>query len=212
MYVNLNGKTVNVLLKRKSIKNIYFKWDKDFLVVTCNNYLSQSEIEQKKKKNSDNLLKLKERTPVSDLKPNEMYFLGEKYEIQYDGLSKTYIDGNKIISKDEKTLENFLYSQCIIVFNSRLEHIKPLFNYLPEFKLRVRKMSTRWGVCNQKSMTVTLNFDLIKKDITLIDYVIIHELCHFKHMNHKKEFWDEVEKYYPYHKKARKMLRESQND
>ena len=212
MYVNLNGKAVNVLLKRKSIKNIYFKWDKDFLVVTCNNYLSQNEIERIIKKNSDSLLKLKERTPISDLKPNEMYFLGDKYEVQYDGISKTYITGNKIISKDEKTLEKFLYAQCNIVFNSRLEQIKPLFSYLPSFKLRVRKMSTRWGVCNQKSMTVTLNFELIKKDVTLIDYVIIHELCHFKHMNHKKEFWDEVEKYYPYHKKARKMLRESQND
>ena len=73
-------------------------------------------------------------------------------------------------------------------------------------------MTTRWGVCNIKSMTVTLNFELIKKDVSLIDYVIIHELCHFKYMNHSNDFWREVEKYYPYHKMARKMLRESQND
>ena len=99
-----------------------------------------------------------------------------------------------------------------MVVSSRLERLRMQFTDLPEFRLRIRKMSTRWGVCNIKSMTVTLNSELIKKDVSLIDYVIIHELCHFKHMNHSTEFWKEVEKYYPYHKMARKMLKESQND
>ena len=125
---------------------------------------------------------------------------------------KNDIDGNKIISKDKAELDKFLSYECKVIFNSRLERIKPQFDYLPEFKLRIRKMTSRWGVCNIGSMTVTLNSELIKKDVSLIDYVIIHELCHFKHMNHGTEYWKEVEKYYPYHKMARKMLKESQND
>ena len=56
-------------------------------------------------------------------------------------------------------------------------------------------------------MTITINTELITKDVHLIDYVIIHELSHFKHMNHSKEFWQYVEKVYPYYKKARKELK-----
>ena len=194
MYVNIDDKPTNVIIKRKSIKNVYFKWDRDNLIVTCNNYMSQGQIEKMIKKNTKSLINLKKRTPVSDLKSNEIYYLGEKYIVEYDGVSKTYIEGNKI------------------VFNSRLERLKIQFENLPDFRLRIRKMTTRWGVCNKSSMTVTLNSDLIKKDVSLIDYVIIHELCHFKYMNHSNEFWMEVEKYYPYHKLARRMLKESQND
>lgn len=212
MYVNINGNTFKVQLKRKSIKNVYFKWDKDDLIVTCNTRLETGEIEKIIKKNADSIIRLKKRTPVSDLKENEMYILGDKYEIIYDNASKAYISGNKIISKDEKELNKYLIKLANNVFTTRLNSIKELFNNLPAFTLKIRKMTTRWGVCNIKSMTVTLNLELIKKDVSLIDYVIIHELCHFKHMNHSKEFWMEVEKYYPYHKMARKKLRESQND
>ncbi len=212
MYVNINNNPTKVIVKRKSIKHAYFKWDKDDLIVTCNTYVSQYELEKMIKKNADSLLRLKERTPKSDLEENEMYYLGEKYIIEFDGVSKAYIDGDKIISKDINELNKFFAYQCSVVFSSRLERLRMQFTDLPEFRLRIRKMSTRWGVCNIKSMTVTLNSELIKKDVSLIDYVIIHELCHFKHMNHSTEFWREVEKYYPYHKMARKMLKESQND
>ena len=213
MYIDLNDDiTCEVVVKKKAIKNVYFKWDKDTLIVTCNNRLSSKEIERIIKKNAKSIIKLKERTPVSDLKANEVYYLGDKYVVEFDGVSKTYIDGNKIISKDKTELDKFFSYECKVIFNSRLERIKPQFDYLPDFKLRIRKMTSRWGVCNMGSMTVTLNSELIKKDISLIDYVIIHELCHFKYMNHGTEYWKEVEKYYPYHKMARKMLRESQND
>ena len=50
--------------------------------------------------------------------------------------------------------------------------------------------------------------DFIKKDIDLIDYVIIHELCHFYEANHSKKFWDLVSIYYPDYKNARKRLKE----
>ena len=212
MYANLNGNSTKVIIKRKPIKNVYFKWAGEDLIVTCNNYMSDNAIEKIIKKNAKSLVRLKSRTPVSDLKENETYYLGEKYIIEYDGVSKPYIDANKVIAKDEKELAKFLAHQCQVVFTSRLERLKIQFNDLPEFSLKIRHMTTRWGVCNKSSMTVTLNSELIKKDVSLIDYVIIHELCHFKYMNHSIDFWREVEKYYPYHKLARKLLRESQND
>ena len=69
-------------------------------------------------------------------------------------------------------------------------------------------MKTRWGVCQTKNGVITLNNKLIHYDLSVIDYVIIHELCHFIHANHQKEFWDLVSKYYPNYKIIKKKLKE----
>ena len=78
---------------------------------------------------------------------------------------------------------------------------------MPEFTLKFRKMKTRWGVCNTLKKTVTLNTELLKKEIPLLDYVIVHELCHFFEGNHSKNFWALVAQAYPNYKEARKKLR-----
>lgn len=208
----LDGEIVSCKINRKGIKNVYFKWQNDVLVINCPKRLTDKSLKTIIEQNKKSIIKLKLRTPKTTLKENEMYYLGDKYEIIYDGSSKPYFSSNKIIAKDEKELNKFLNNECLNVFTSRVNALKVQFNNLPDFKLRIRKMKTRWGVCNKSSLSVTLNSELIKKDVTLIDYVIIHELCHFKHMNHSKDFWNEVEKYYPYHKLARKRLRESQYD
>ena len=68
-------------------------------------------------------------------------------------------------------------------------------------------MTSRWGVCNIKNHNVTLNSELSKYDISALDYVIVHELSHFIHHNHSKDFWLLVSKYCPNYKDIRKMLR-----
>ena len=69
-------------------------------------------------------------------------------------------------------------------------------------------MKSRWGVCNTKTHRVTLNLELIRKDIVCLDYVIVHELSHLIHANHSKEFWMLVEENCHDYKKIRKMMKE----
>ena len=69
-------------------------------------------------------------------------------------------------------------------------------------------MTTRWGVCNTRSKTVTLNLELIKRDTKYLDYVIVHELSHLIHANHSSDFWDLVEENMPDYKKYRKEMKE----
>ncbi len=69
-------------------------------------------------------------------------------------------------------------------------------------------MKTRWGVCNKKDIVITLNSELIRYDISKLDYVIIHELSHFIHFNHSKSFWNLVSKYCPNYKQIKKELKE----
>ena len=68
-------------------------------------------------------------------------------------------------------------------------------------------MKTRWGVCNTKDKKITLNLELIKHDITYLDYVINHELSHLVYSNHSKDFWNLVEENYPNYKIVRKKMK-----
>ncbi len=66
----------------------------------------------------------------------------------------------------------------------------------PKPTLRISLMKTRWGSCTAKG-TITLNPLLVLMPSNLIDYVIIHELCHLKHPNHSKAYYNLLTKTYP---------------
>ena len=120
---------------------------------------------------------------------------------------KVSFDNDYIYAKDEKMLNKFYKNECLRVFENEVKRIVPYFDNLPKFSLRIRTMKTRWGVNNRGNNTITLNSELLKKDLDLLDYVIIHELCHFYEPNHSARFWNWVYKYYPNYKEARKRLR-----
>ena len=92
-----------------------------------------------------------------------------------------------------------------------MEHLNLQYNKftkrIPYPELKIRKMTSRWGVCNIKTKVITLNLEWIKRDTKYLDYVIVHELSHFIHPNHSKNFWLQVSKYYPNYKEIRKYLR-----
>ncbi len=72
-------------------------------------------------------------------------------------------------------------------------------------KLSIKNMKTRWGSYTSKG-GLNLSLYLVQAPQELVDYVIVHELCHSAHMNHSDKFWKNVEKYIPDYKQRRKEL------
>lgn len=73
--------------------------------------------------------------------------------------------------------------------------------------LTIRNQKSRWGSCSSKGR-LSFNCLLMLTPPEVIDYVVVHELCHLKEMNHSKAFWKEVEKTLPDYKRNRKWLRD----
>lgn len=209
MEILLNNELITVNIIRKKNKNIYFRFDNDLnLVVTASKYVSEREIKKLIKKNAKSLINMRSHIEKKQQKATEFWYLGSNYNIIFDSTipDLEFNDGN-ILCKDENTLNKFIKEKTKEIFTREVTTLKDLIK-TPNFSLRIRKMKTRWGVCNYKSMTITLNSELIKYRLDLLRYVIIHEMCHFYHHNHSKHFWDMVSIYYPEYKQARKELRD----
>lgn len=99
-----------------------------------------------------------------------------------------------------------LADEALKVIPERVEYFAKVIG-VTYGKITVRNQKTRWGSCSSKG---NLNFNclLMLAPPEVLDYVVVHELCHRKQMNHSKAFWLEVEKVIPDYKEARKWLKE----
>ena len=211
MNINYNGKNYEIKIIKKNIKNTYIRVKEDMIIYVTTNYLTPvSYIKKLIGENTINIYKMIDRQAKKLEKKESYYLLGKKYDIILCNIfNKVVIDDNKIYTKNEKMLDRFTREKAKEIFTERLIKCHEKMNKItPMPRLIVKKMKQKWGYCNKRDELITLNLELIKYDVDEIDYVIIHELCHFIHFNHSKQFWECVSKYKPNYKTNRKILRE----
>ena len=75
-------------------------------------------------------------------------------------------------------------------------------------RISIRGQKTRWGSCSSKG-NLNYNYLLMLCPDDVIEYVVIHELCHRVYMNHSKRFWEKIEEFCPNYRQARKWLKQN---
>ena len=160
-----------------------------------------------------------------------------EYEIKYSKIKNIYIqikDGKVIVKAprrvSKKEIEKILeqkseWIQKAVEKETKKQEKKPLYTKekfkeiveknanelvkqtgLVPNKITIKKIKYAWGSCSNKK-NMTINLELIKYSEQAIRYVILHEFCHIKYMNHSKDFWNLVEKYMPNYKQVKKEFK-----
>jgi len=211
MQIKIDGIVYDVYIEKKNNKNMYLRVKEDLNIYVTTNYLTPNfTIKKFVESNIPFIKKQIEKQEKRLEKKLDYYYLGEKINVVIiDSIKKISFENNTLYVKNKSEIEKWYKKQMKIVFRQHLDMVYDRFTKrVPYPNLVIRKMSTRWGVCNKKLEKVTLNSELIYKDTKYLDYVIVHELSHFVHFDHSKAFWKLVSENEPNYKKLRKELQE----
>ena len=204
----LDNRKYEVVINRKNNKNTYIRVKDGAIYVNTHFLASKIYIKSLLDNNKDALRKMINSNNIKEEREKNFYFLGKIYDVIIVPSMKIEFTDNQIFVESTEYLDKWLKKQTKLIFQKRLDYIYNLFEEnIPYPNLKIRKMKTRWGVCNRKNNNVTLNSELIKYGYEQIDYVIVHELSHFVHFNHSSDFWSLVSKYCKNYKVIRKSLK-----
>lgn len=162
-------------------------------------------IQQKLQEMKDRMLGPKEKVYDHD---ESFLFLGNAYPIQIskDNTIKqdhVVFEGDKLHIyvkqvEDEKikqALKRFYYQQCKALVEKSIHSYQSNFKIKPR-SIRISDNNRTWGTCDSK-LQLTFNWKLAMAPLKVIDYVVVHEMCHMVHLNHDRSFWRLVGKIIP---------------
>src|SRR3990167_382813 len=218
--VNIAGLGPVVMNKRRGMRNIRIAVMANGVVrVNLPKWASFWTAERFVKKHSDWIVRQKSKVEVLVIRPGDK--IGRlaivKFEQKAAKRTTAKISAETILVRSpfawsspqvQKTLhqaaERSLKMQAKVILPARTEVLSKRsgikFN-----ELRIRKMTSRWGSCSAKA-NISLSLFLIQLPDELMDYVIMHELVHTKHLNHGRAFWGLMQKLSPNTKTLRKRL------
>lgn len=222
---------ITYLLTRKPVKNVNLRIKPDGKVlVSAGNHVPLDFIDGFIARNQKTILsalaKYAKKSDAAQDAPKR-YVDGERYDLLGRSLrliveeskeETVYADGEylvlKVKDKDDFRRKEILMAWWFrqyeyMVFEELIEEkYAQLEKYgIPYPALKIRKMTSRWGSCRPEKGVITLNSQLIAAPRNCIEYVVLHELVHFIHPNHSKQFWDFVAMIMPDWKERRKELR-----
>lgn len=155
-------------------------------------------------------LEIKVRAPYRMSERQIAAFIKEKeswIEKHLEAMRKRKEKPEMLPEVSDSTVEEIkkLADEARLIIPERVEYYAKIMG-VTYGKITIRNQKTRWGSCSESG---NLNFNclLMKTPPEVLDYVVVHELCHRKEMNHSKKFWSEVEKILPDYRAAKQWLK-----
>ncbi len=127
------------------------------------------------------------------------------YQLTLAGMDGDSTSDDRTIMPDSDLIHTFYRNLAKSELPVRVHFWTERLPFQPN-KIIIRNQKTKWGSCSSRG-TISLNWRLIKCPLEIMDYIIIHELCHLRHFNHSRAFWETVAKYYPDVREARSWIR-----
>ena len=106
--------------------------------------------------------------------------------------------------KIKQALKRFYYRQCKALVEKRIQFYQSSFKVKPR-SIRISDSRRTWGTCDS-NLQLTFNWKLAMAPLEVIDYVVVHEMCHMLHLNHDRSFWRLVGKIIPDYRDKEKWL------
>lgn len=227
--VEYNGIPITYDLERKRVKNINLRIRSDCSVyVSANIWQSLTGIDSFVKSKGKYILScqkhfkellLHKPGPKQYVSGEIFYILGNEVKLQVKAGSPEgiFYDGIHIVltaedamnfKRKQKLMTTFIDTQCKTLFAEISGETYPAFKKygIPKPAIRIRTMKTRWGTCAVNNGIITLNKQLIEMPRSCIEYVMLHEYCHFLQPNHSNKFYTLVTRFMPDWKERKKLL------
>lgn len=193
----MNIKDIEEVLNKK------YDW-----MISKRQFLSEQNRDNKNEFSDMNIIPFKGQDISFDINENNkkrvsFRFDGKKLEL--DIPSGFQSNDREILVKEN--LRKFYKNYTQDYLKDKLEYYKNMID-VKFVNYRIKDQKSRWGSCSTKG-NLNFNFRLSMLPEFVFDYVIVHELCHIREMNHSQRFWMLVERYCPEYKEAREWLRKN---
>lgn len=148
-----------------------------------------------------------------DYKLNISESFNEGIQVIFDKTQFNVFVSRKIQAHRDEYVKQVLIKwfrlQAANIYKARVDYYaeKLKVNYN---RITIKEQKTRWGSCSSKG-NLNFNWRVIMAPIEIVDYLVVHELCHLVHMNHSKEFWTLVQSSLPDYEKRQQWLKENGN-
>ena len=143
-----------------------------------------------------------DKPPKEYVSGESFKYLGRQYRLKvypgetdsiryYRGVIQLYVRHPKDKKRKQALLRDWYAEKSAAKFSQAVDRMYPMVKAMgvPEPVMKIRQMKTRWGTCLPDKGVIQLNADLIKAPMVCIEYVALHELLHFIHKNHDREFF-----------------------
>ena len=174
--------------------------DVESFIIKKSDWIIKKRIEQ-----NNNIFK-----PLSFDKIEKITLLSKEYDICYHDLSKVKIEDNLLFLPKENAKEKLikhLKKMAKQHITERIRLIAELFNFSYE-SISINSARTCWGSCGSNNK-LHFTYKLVLCPLDVIDYIVLHELCHTKVKNHSTKFWQLVEHCMPNYKIQEKWLKKN---